>query len=90
MPSRSRWWADTLLASVLFVAGFSTVFVAFGASASAIGALVLRFSPQLAIVAGIAIIIMGLHFLGRTAHRGADAGKARRHPQAGRAPGAPT
>ena len=59
-------WRDTLLASVLFVAGFSTVFVAFGASASAIGALVLRFSPQLAIVAGIAIIIMGLHFLGAT------------------------
>jgi cytochrome c-type biogenesis protein len=59
-------WRDTLLASLLFVAGFSTVFVAFGASASAIGALVLRFSPQLAIVAGIAIIIMGLHFLGAT------------------------
>ena len=59
-------WRDTLLASVLFVAGFSTVFVAFGASASAIGALVLRFSPQLAILAGIAIIIMGLHFLGAT------------------------
>jgi cytochrome c-type biogenesis protein len=59
-------WRDTLLASLLFVAGFSTVFVAFGASASAIGALVLRFSPQLAIVAGVAIIIMGLHFLGAT------------------------
>ena len=59
-------WRDTLLASVLFVAGFSTVFVAFGASASAIGALVLRFSPQLAILAGVAIIIMGLHFLGAT------------------------
>jgi cytochrome c-type biogenesis protein len=59
-------WRDTLLASLLFVAGFSTVFVAFGASASAIGALVLRFSPQLAIVAGVAIIVMGLHFLGAT------------------------
>jgi len=57
-------WRDTLLASLLFVAGFSTVFIAFGATASAIGALVLRFSPQLAILAGIAIIIMGLHFLG--------------------------
>jgi cytochrome c-type biogenesis protein len=59
-------WRDTLLASVLFVAGFSTVFVAFGASASVIGAVVLRFSPQLAIIAGVAIIIMGLHFLGAT------------------------
>ena len=31
---------DTVLARALFVAGFSTVFVALGASASAIGALV--------------------------------------------------
>ena len=66
------------------------MFVAFGASASAIGALVLRFSPQLAILAGIAIIIMGLHFLGRDAHRRADAGKARGDAEAGRASGAPT
>jgi cytochrome c-type biogenesis protein len=59
-------WRDTVVAALLFVAGFSTVFIAFGASASAIGALVLRFSPQLAILAGIAIIVMGLHFLGLT------------------------
>jgi cytochrome c-type biogenesis protein len=59
-------WRDTIVAALLFVAGFSTVFIAFGASASAIGALVLRFSPQLAILAGIAIIVMGLHFLGLT------------------------
>ena len=31
---------DTVVAAVLFVAGFSTVFVALGASASAIGALI--------------------------------------------------
>ena len=57
---------DAVLASLLFVAGFSTVFIAFGASASAIGSLVLRYSPQLAVVAGILIIVMGLHFLGLT------------------------
>jgi cytochrome c-type biogenesis protein len=57
---------DAVLAAVLFVAGFSTVFVAFGASASAIGALVQAWSAQLSIVAGIAIILMGLHFLGLT------------------------
>lgn len=54
----------TVLAALLFVAGFSTVFVALGASASAIGGLVQAWSAQLAVVAGIAIIIMGLHFLG--------------------------
>ena len=57
---------DAVLASLVFVAGFSTVFIAFGASASVIGSLVLRYSPQLAIVAGILIIVMGLHFLGLT------------------------
>jgi len=57
---------DTVVAALLFVAGFSTVFVALGASASAIGALVRFYSGELAIVAGIIIIIMGLHFLGLT------------------------
>ena len=46
--------------------GFSTVFVALGASASVIGALIRAYSGQLAIVAGIVIIVMGLHFLGVT------------------------
>jgi cytochrome c-type biogenesis protein len=57
---------DTVIAALLFVAGFSTVFVALGASASAIGAVVRFYSSELAIVAGIAIMIMGLHFLGIT------------------------
>jgi cytochrome c-type biogenesis protein len=57
---------DTVLAAALFVAGFSTVFVALGASASAIGTLVQAWSAQLSIIAGIAIILMGLHFLGVT------------------------
>jgi cytochrome c-type biogenesis protein len=55
---------DTLLAAVLFVLGFSTVFVALGASASVIGALIRLYSAELSIAAGVAIVIMGLHFLG--------------------------
>src|SRR4029077_3639569 len=58
--------ADTVYAALLFVAGFSTVFIAFGASASAIGALVQAWSAELAVVAGVVIIVMGLHFLGLT------------------------
>jgi cytochrome c-type biogenesis protein len=58
--------ADTVYAALLFVAGFSTVFIAFGASASAIGAVVQAWSAELAVIAGIAIMIMGLHFLGLT------------------------
>jgi len=57
---------ETVIAALLFVAGFSTVFIAFGASASAIGVWVQRFSAELAIAAGIVIIVMGLHFLGLT------------------------
>ena len=55
---------ETVTAALLFVAGFSTVFVALGASASLIGSMVRAYSGPLATIAGVAIIIMGLHFLG--------------------------
>jgi cytochrome c-type biogenesis protein len=55
-----------MVAALMFVLGFSTVFVALGASASLIGALIRSWSAELSIVAGIIIIVMGLHFLGLT------------------------
>lgn len=55
-----------MLSALLFVLGFSTVFVMLGASASLIGGLIRAWSQQLSILAGIVIIIMGLHFLGLT------------------------
>jgi cytochrome c-type biogenesis protein len=64
--ARPRVRRETVIAAVLFVLGFSTVFVALGASASVIGAVVRAYSGELAIVAGVGIIIMGLHFLGFT------------------------
>jgi cytochrome c-type biogenesis protein len=57
---------ETVLAALLFVLGFSTVFIALGAGASAIGALLRLYADVLAKIAGVAIIIMGLHFLGLT------------------------
>jgi cytochrome c-type biogenesis protein len=57
---------ETIAAALLFVLGFSTVFVALGASASAIGSVVRAYSGELAIAAGVVIIVMGLHFLGLT------------------------
>jgi cytochrome c-type biogenesis protein len=57
---------ETLIAALLFVLGFTTIFVALGASASAIGALLRAYSNGLGILAGVAIIVMGLHFLGIT------------------------
>ena len=50
--------------ALLFVLGFSIVFISLGASASAIGKFLLQWSNELAKIAGIVIIIMGLHFLG--------------------------
>jgi cytochrome c-type biogenesis protein len=55
---------ETVIGALLFVLGFTTVFVALGASASAIGGLIRIYSDVFAKVAGIAIIVMGLHFLG--------------------------
>ena len=53
-----------LLASFFFTLGFSTVFVALGAGASSIGGLLRAHMDVLAQIAGVVIIIMGLHFLG--------------------------
>ncbi len=57
---------ETIGAAILFVLGFSTVFVALGASASAVGGLLRVYAGPLSILAGVGIIIMGLHFLGLT------------------------
>ncbi len=62
--ARTGSQSQTVVAALLFVAGFSTVFVALGASASVFGSLLRAWSYHLAIVAGVAIIAMGLHFLG--------------------------
>jgi cytochrome c-type biogenesis protein len=52
------------ISAVFFVIGFSTVFVALGASASAAGQLLREHLLLLSQIAGVFIIIMGLHFMG--------------------------
>lgn len=52
------------LSAVAFVAGFSTVFLILGASASALHALVFEHIGVLAKVAGVLIVVFGLHYLG--------------------------
>jgi cytochrome c-type biogenesis protein len=54
----------TLLAALLFVLGFATVFILLGASASYAGQMLRSWTPILAKVAGVFIIVMGLNFLG--------------------------
>ena len=53
-----------IFASVVFVLGFSTVFVALGATASAAGQLVAEHLEILGRIAGVLIIILGLNFMG--------------------------
>ena len=60
----NRQLTGTMLAALMFVLGFTTVFVALGAGASAIGQLLRAHMALLAQIAGVFIIIMGLHFLG--------------------------
>ena len=55
---------DVALSAILFVLGFSTVFVALGATASAFGQVVRAYLDYFSYAAGLAIMAMGLHFLG--------------------------
>lgn len=56
--------ARVFIPALAFVAGFSTVFIALGAGASTLGALLRSHMDILSMVAGVAIIAMGLNFLG--------------------------
>ena len=58
--TRSRFW----LCALGFVFGFGTVFVGFGASASALGGWLAEHRYVLGQVSGVVIILFGLHFLG--------------------------
>lgn len=52
------------LSSVAFVLGFSTIFILLGATASVLGQVLRQHLSTLGVIAGVLIIIMGLHFLG--------------------------
>jgi cytochrome c-type biogenesis protein len=57
---RSRVFAG----SVLFVLGFSVVFVSFGAAFGGLGALLLEYADIISRILGVVVIIMGLAFMG--------------------------
>lgn len=60
---RARLRGRVLAAALAFVAGFSTVFVVLGATASLIGQAVSAHLSLLGYLAGALIVLMGLHFL---------------------------
>jgi cytochrome c-type biogenesis protein len=60
----SHVYSTVVLSSIAFVLGFTTVFVILGATATAVGQIVVENLPLLSNIAGIIIIVAGLHFLG--------------------------
>lgn len=58
LRSRAFW------SSVWFVAGFSLIFIALGASATALGSLLLQKISVLRVAAGVLIVLFGLHLTG--------------------------
>jgi len=62
--SSKRFFLKTLLSSLFFVLGFSIVFVMLGASATAVGKFLSENMNVIAKVAGVIIVIFGLHMTG--------------------------
>ena len=63
-PTEDGAARPVVISALLFIFGFSTVFVALGASASAISNLLLEHKLILGQIAGVIIIIFGLHVMG--------------------------
>jgi cytochrome c-type biogenesis protein len=61
-PATSR--LQVFITSLAFVIGFSLVFVALGASATAIGKFMFAKLPLLSRIAGVVLIVFGLHTMG--------------------------
>ena len=61
---RSRFRKEIVVNSLLFIAGFSAVFISFGASASLIGQLLITYQDFVRKLGGVLIIIFGLYLLG--------------------------
>ena len=56
----------TLIHSLLFVAGFSSIFLALGASASFLGQILREYQLWIARIGGVIVLFFGLHLLGLT------------------------
>jgi cytochrome c-type biogenesis protein len=64
VEERARFKSAIILNSLLFIAGFSVVFIAFGASASLMGQLLYEYQGVIRKIGGVLIIIFGLYLLG--------------------------
>ena len=60
----SRLMRRVMLQSVMFILGFSAVFIMLGAVSSSVGQLLAHYRTVIAKIAGVVIIIFGLHLTG--------------------------
>ncbi len=61
---RSKFKKSIVVNALLFIAGFTAVFVSFGASASFIGQALITYQDHIRRIGGILIIVFGLYLLG--------------------------
>jgi len=60
----NRLLRRVMLQSIMFILGFSVVFITLGALSTSVGQLLARYKSTLAQVAGVVIILFGLHLTG--------------------------
>lgn len=61
---RSKFKKAIIVNALIFIAGFSAVFIAFGASASFIGQMLITYQDHIRRIGGLLIVIFGLYLLG--------------------------
>jgi cytochrome c-type biogenesis protein len=64
VDSRDRVFGKVMLNSLMFVMGFSIVFIMLGAAATTVGQWTASYRRELTYLAGIVIIVFGLHLTG--------------------------
>jgi cytochrome c-type biogenesis protein len=61
---RTKFRRAIIVNALLFIGGFSAVFIAFGASASLIGQALITYQDHLRRIGGVLVIVFGLYLLG--------------------------
>jgi cytochrome c-type biogenesis protein len=61
---RSKFKKAIIVNALLFIAGFSSVFIMFGASASFLGQMLITYQDHIRRIGGLLIVVFGLYLLG--------------------------
>lgn len=61
---RNKFKSAIILNALLFIGGFTSVFIAFGASASFLGQILITYQDHIRRIGGLMIIVFGLYLLG--------------------------